>query len=191
MDKLAKGQLHSIGPSQALLNVVIQLLINCTCMVMFALLMISFTMIILASFNVVIIGDLHLLWCTTDELELRMQGCFLFRYILGCLTSAYLCGPCILVGQTDVSVLVYSSIVHLGLLSSFCHLLSNSSSQLQFVCSAVSCSSGVIRHISYNLLCSSARTSNAMVCTDMFCAQYRYSIQMCITTKQAQLNFIT
>ena len=59
------------------------------------------------------IGDL--LWCTTDELELRMQGCFLFRYIrmseLACL-----CGPCILVRQTDVSVLVYSSSVHLGLL---------------------------------------------------------------------------
>jgi len=76
-------------------------------------------------------------------------------------------------------------------LSSFCHLPSNSSSQLQFVSSAASCSSGVICHISYNLLCSSARTNNAMVCTDTLCAQYRYSVQMCITTKQAQLNFIT
>ncbi len=76
-------------------------------------------------------------------------------------------------------------------LSSFCHLLTNSSSELQLVCSAVSCSSGVICYISYNLLCSSARTNNAMVCTDTFCARDRFSVQMCITTKQAQLNFIT
>ena len=46
-----------------------------------------------------------------------------------------------------------------------CHLLSNSSSQLQVVCSAASCSFSVIRDISYNFLCSSARTNNAMVCT--------------------------
>lgn len=77
-------------------------------------------------------------------------------------------------------------------LSSFCHLLTNSSSELQLVCSAASCNSGVIPHISYNLLCSSARTNNAMVCSDTLCDRYWYSVmQMCITTKQAQLNFIT
>ncbi len=37
--------------------------------------------IILASVHVVIIGDWHVLWCTTDELELCMQGFFLLRYI--------------------------------------------------------------------------------------------------------------
>lgn len=49
-------------------------LIGCTFMVMFALLLIevrlTHAVIILASVRVVIIGDLHVLWYTTDELEL-------------------------------------------------------------------------------------------------------------------------
>ena len=57
-------------------------LIVCNFMVMFALLMIVvFAVIILASVHVVITSDLHVIWCTTHELELRMQGFFLVRYI--------------------------------------------------------------------------------------------------------------
>ena len=47
-------------------------LMDCTCMVMFALLVIvlcfGYVVIILASVRVVILGDLHVLWCTADEL---------------------------------------------------------------------------------------------------------------------------
>ena len=46
-----------------------------------------------------------------------------------------------------------------------CHLLSNSSSQLQVVCSAASCSFCVIRHISYNYLCSSAKRNGLYIHT--------------------------
>ena len=56
-------------------------LTNCTCVVMIALLMVGYTTMVLAIVHAVIIGDLHLLWCTTNELELCMQGGFLFRYI--------------------------------------------------------------------------------------------------------------
>ena len=69
-------------------------------------------------------------------------------------------------------------------LSSFCRLLSKFSSELQFVCSAATCSSGMTPHISYNFLRTSARTSIAMMCT--FCDQSWYSIQMSMTTQQAQ-----
>ena len=81
MDKLAKGQLHPIGPSQAL--------VNCCDAVVDKLHLYGDVCIVddrvyydlFASVHVLMIGDLHLLWCATDELELRMQGCFLFRYI--------------------------------------------------------------------------------------------------------------
>ena len=116
MDKLAKEQLHPIGPSQAL--------VNCCDAVVDKLHPYGDVCIVddrvyydlFASVHVVIIGDLHWLWCTTNELELRMQGCFLFRYTRMSDFSACLCGPCILVRETDVSVLVHTSNVHLGLL---------------------------------------------------------------------------
>ena len=69
MDKLAEEQLHPTGPSQALLNCCDAVVDDRVYYEIFA------------SVHLVIIGDLHLLWCTTDELRLRMQGCFLFRYI--------------------------------------------------------------------------------------------------------------
>ena len=63
-------------------------LIGCTFMVMFALLVIMlcsmYVVVILASVRVVIIGDLHVLWCTTNEFELRMHSFFLD--ILKCMT---------------------------------------------------------------------------------------------------------
>ena len=47
--------------------------------------------IILATVHVVIMGDLHVLWYTSDELEL-CKGSFCFK-VLGRLTSACMCGP--------------------------------------------------------------------------------------------------
>ena len=47
--------------------------------------------IILATVHVVIMGDLHVLWYTIDELEL-CEGSFYLK-VLGCLTSACMCGP--------------------------------------------------------------------------------------------------
>ena len=91
MDKLAKEQLHPAGPSQALLNC-------CDA----------------------VVDKLHLYGdvCIVHDrvyYDHSCRVCFLLD-ILGCLTSACLGGPCILVRQTDVTVLVYSSSVHLGLL---------------------------------------------------------------------------
>jgi len=96
LDKLAKEQLHPIGASQALLNccdAVVDKLHLCgdVCIVDDCVYYDLF-----ASVHVVIIGDLHYLWCTTDELELRMQGCFLIRHI----------------GMSDFSLPVWT--LHLG-----------------------------------------------------------------------------
>ena len=113
---LAKEQLQPIGPSQALLNccdaVVNQLhMYGDVCIVDDRVYYNLF-----ASMHVVIIGDWH--GAQPMSLSSACKGAF-FKDILGCLTSAYLCGPCILVRQKDVSVLVYSSSVHLGLLTPF------------------------------------------------------------------------
>ena len=45
--------------------------------------------IILATVHVVIMGDLHVLWYTIDELEL-CKSSFCLK-VLGCLTSAFAC----------------------------------------------------------------------------------------------------
>ena len=82
---------------------------------MFALLMIVYTMTFL-----LVCMYWWLVTCTyygaqSMSLSSACKGAF-FLDTSECLTSACLCGPCILVRQTDVSVLVYSSSVYLGLL---------------------------------------------------------------------------
>ena len=50
-----------------------------------------YAVIILATVHVVIMGDLHVLWYTIDEIEV-CKGCFCST-VLGCLTSVCMCGP--------------------------------------------------------------------------------------------------
>ena len=52
---------------------------------------VMYAVIILATVHVVIMGDLHLLWYTIDELEL-CKGSFCLK-VQGCLTSVCMCGP--------------------------------------------------------------------------------------------------